>query len=109
MTPGDPTVNRNRFTAFAIVLLLATIFIAYGSLYPFQYYDSTYPDDSLAYLMSTWRDWDNSRDLLPNILLYLPLLRHLRVAAAVARSGAGLDRDTRRRGTCRRHRDGAVP
>jgi VanZ family protein len=73
---NDPLDRSRRTTASArgcaIVLLLATIFIVYGSLYPFQYYDGSYPDGPAAYLMSTWREWDNSRDLLPNILLYLP-------------------------------------
>ena len=56
----------------AIVLLLATIVILYGSLYPFEYYDPNYSEGPLAYLMSTWQDWDSRSDLLPNILLYLP-------------------------------------
>jgi VanZ family protein len=70
--PGQSRRTTASARGCAIVLLLATIFIFYGSLYPFQYYDGSYPDGPLAYLMNTWREWDSSRDLLPNILLYLP-------------------------------------
>jgi VanZ family protein len=73
---NDPLDRSRRTTASAhgcaIVLLLATIFIVYDSLYPFQYYDRNYPGGPPAYLMSTWQGWDNNRNLLPNILLYLP-------------------------------------
>jgi VanZ family protein len=72
---GLPDRSRRRKApgrARAIVLLLATIVILYGSLYPFQYYDRSYPDGPLAYLVSTGRDWDKSGDRLSNILLYLP-------------------------------------
>jgi glycopeptide antibiotics resistance protein len=58
--------------AYAVVLLLVTIFILYGSLFPFEYYERTYPGGPPAYLLSTWRDWDHRGDLLSNILLYIP-------------------------------------
>jgi VanZ family protein len=57
---------------YAIVLLLVTVFIVYGSLFPFEYRQRTAPGGSLAYLLSTWRSWDRRGDLLANILLYLP-------------------------------------
>ncbi len=58
--------------AYAVVWLLVTIFIVYGSLFPFEYRERTYPGGPLAYLLSTWWDWDHRGDLLSNILLYLP-------------------------------------
>jgi len=58
--------------AYAAVLLLVTIFILYGSLFPFEYYERMYPGGPIAYLLSTWRDWDHRGDLLSNILLYVP-------------------------------------
>jgi VanZ family protein len=73
---NDPS-DRSRSTtapvgACAIVLLLTTIFILYGSLYPFEYYERSYPGGPLGYLSSTWQDWDHSGDLMSNVLLYLP-------------------------------------
>ena len=56
----------------AIVLLLITTVILFGSLFPFEYYERSYPGGPLAYLLSTWREWNNRGDLLANILLYLP-------------------------------------
>jgi VanZ like family len=56
----------------AIVLLLFATVILCGSLFPFEYHERSYPGGPLAYLLSTWREWDHSRDLLANILLYLP-------------------------------------
>jgi VanZ family protein len=57
----------------AIVLLLLTTVILYGSLFPFEYYEGrSYPGGPLAYLLSTWREWNYSGDQLANILLYLP-------------------------------------
>jgi hypothetical protein len=54
--PGQSRRTTASARGCAIVLLLATIFIFYGSLYPFQYYDGSYPDGPLAYLMNTWRE-----------------------------------------------------
>jgi VanZ family protein len=48
------------------------LFILYGSLFPFEYRDRYYPGGPVAYLLSTWRDWDGRGDLLSNILLYMP-------------------------------------
>jgi VanZ family protein len=56
----------------AIVLLLVTTVILFGSLFPFEYYERSYPVGPLAYLLSTWREWDHSGDLLANVLPYLP-------------------------------------
>jgi hypothetical protein len=56
----------------AIVLLLVTTVILFGSLFPFEYYEGSFPGGPLAYLLSTWREWDHGGDLLANILLYLP-------------------------------------
>jgi len=56
----------------AIVLLLVTTIILFGSLFPFEYYEGSYPGGPLGYLLSTWQEWDNRGDLLANILLYLP-------------------------------------
>ncbi len=58
--------------AYAVVLLLVTTFIFYGALFPFEYYQRTYPGGPLGYLLSTWQDWDRGGDLLSNILLYIP-------------------------------------
>jgi VanZ family protein len=55
-----------------VVLLLVTIFILYGSLFPFEHYERAYPGGPPAYLLSTWREWDHRGDLLSNILLYVP-------------------------------------
>ena len=58
--------------AYAIVFLLVVAFILYGSLYPFQFHARPTETDPLAYLLSTWRDWDHGSDLVANILLYVP-------------------------------------
>ena len=58
--------------AYVVVLLLATIFIVYGSLFPFEYRERSYPGGPVAYLLSTWHNWDRRGDLLSNILLYMP-------------------------------------
>ncbi|HUB10612.1 MAG TPA: VanZ family protein [Acetobacteraceae bacterium] len=58
--------------AYAVVLLIVVVFILYGSLFPFEYRERFYPGGPVAYLLSTWRDWDRRGDLLSNILLYLP-------------------------------------
>lgn len=65
-------VAMRTTAACAIVLLLLTTVILYGSLFPFEYYEGSYPGGPLAYLLSTWREWNHSGDLLSNILLYLP-------------------------------------
>ena len=59
--------------AYAVVLLIVVMFILYGSLFPFEYRERFYPGGSVAYLLSTWHQWDHRGDLLSNILLYLPL------------------------------------
>lgn len=58
--------------AYFVVLLLATIFIVYGSLFPFEYRERFYGGGPVLYLLSTWHDWDHRGDLLSNILLYIP-------------------------------------
>jgi len=58
--------------AYALVLVLVTAFILYGSLFPFEYREQSYPGGPVLYLLSTWRDWDHRGDLLSNILLYMP-------------------------------------
>ena len=58
--------------AYAIVLLLVTAFILYGSLFPFEYRPREFPGGPLAYLLTTAHDWDRRGDLLANILLYIP-------------------------------------
>lgn len=58
--------------AYRLVLLLVILFILYGSLFPFDFQERSYPGGPLFYLLSTWRVWDHRGDLLANILLYLP-------------------------------------
>jgi hypothetical protein len=58
-------------TAFCAIVLLTTVML-WGSLFPFEYHERSYPGGPLAYLLSTWWEWDHGRDLLANILLYLP-------------------------------------
>ena len=58
--------------AHGFVLLLAVIVIIYGSLFPFDFRERSYPGGPLLYLLGTWREWDHRGDLLANILLYLP-------------------------------------
>lgn len=67
--PGGDAVPRH---GYAIALALVVLFILYGSLYPFDYRERFYPGGSAAFLLSTWREWDDRRDLLSNILLYIP-------------------------------------
>jgi VanZ family protein len=57
----------------AIVLALVTIFIVYGSLYPFAFRQQQ-PSISgpAGTLLNTWQEWDRRGDLLSNILLYMP-------------------------------------
>ena len=58
--------------AYLVVLLVVVVFILYGSLFPFDYRERFYPGGPVAYLLSTWSDWDRRGDLLSNILLYMP-------------------------------------
>ncbi|MGA3397758.1 MAG: VanZ family protein [Acetobacteraceae bacterium] len=69
-TPHPAVAGSPR--AYAVVLLLVTMFILYGSLFPFEYREQTYPGGPVGYLLSTWQDWDHRGDLLSNILLYSP-------------------------------------
>jgi VanZ family protein len=57
---------------YGFVLLLVVLFIIYGSLFPFDFRERSYPGGPVLYLLSTWHEWDNRGDLLANILLYLP-------------------------------------
>jgi VanZ family protein len=73
---NDP-VERNctkttSARAYGFVLLLVVLVILYGSLFPFEFQERSYPDGPLLYLLGTWREWDHRGDLLANILLYLP-------------------------------------
>lgn len=70
--PRMPNSAAGSTLAYAVVLLLVTAFIVYGSLYPFVYRERTYPGGPVYYLLSTWGDWDHRGDLLSNVLLYLP-------------------------------------
>lgn len=54
------------------LLGIVTIFIVYGSLYPFVFHPAAVPGDPFGALLGTWRDWDHRGDLLSNILLYMP-------------------------------------
>ena len=58
--------------ALVCVFALVTIFIVYGSLYPFEFHRPTGATDPFRALLGTWRDWDHRGDLLSNILLYMP-------------------------------------
>lgn len=53
-------------------LALITIFIVYGSLYPFAFHVPSDATGPFRALLGTLRDWDGRGDLLSNILLYLP-------------------------------------
>lgn len=69
--PRHAVVAGSR-RAYAAVLVLVALFIVYGSLFPFEYRERSYPGGPLAYLLSTWHEWDHRGDLLSNILLYIP-------------------------------------
>jgi VanZ family protein len=56
----------------ACVLTLVTIFIVYGSLYPFVFHDPAGNANPFRILLGTWQQWDRRGDLLANILLYVP-------------------------------------
>jgi VanZ family protein len=66
--PADGALQRGHVIAAAIVVL----FILYGTLYPFEYVERDYSGGPIAYLLSTWRDWDGRGDLLSNIVLFIP-------------------------------------
>jgi VanZ family protein len=75
--PSNPSPNKllNKRTsarAYGLVLVLVVIAILYGSLFPFEFRERSYPGGPLLFLFSTWREWDHRGDLLVNILLYLP-------------------------------------
>ncbi len=70
VTGHDAVAGSRR--AYAVVLLLIAVFIVYGSLFPFEYRERSYPGGPVLYLLSTWLEWDHRGDLLSNILLYLP-------------------------------------
>src|SRR5690348_16440332 len=58
--------------AHRFVLLLVVLFILYGSLFPFDFQERSYPGGPPSYLLSTWRVWDHRGDLLANSLLSTP-------------------------------------
>jgi VanZ family protein len=65
-------LTLTRQAGEVIALAIITAVIVYGSLYPFQFHHRGLPIGPVAYLLSTWRDWDRRGDLLANILLYMP-------------------------------------
>src|SRR3974377_2134720 len=71
---NDPVKRTKTISAraYGFVLLLVLLFILYGSFFPFDFRERSYPGGPLLYLLDTWREWDNRGDLLANILLYLP-------------------------------------
>jgi len=71
---NDPVKRTKTISAraYGFVLLLVVLFILYGSLFPFDMRERSYPGGPLLYLLGTWREWDSPGDLLANILLYLP-------------------------------------
>jgi VanZ family protein len=70
--PNKPRTETTSARLYGSVLLLVVLAILYGSLFPFEFLQRSYPGGPLFYLLSTWRDWDHRGDLLANILLYLP-------------------------------------
>jgi len=75
------------------VLALVTVFIVYGSLFPFVLQRHAGAGDPLRTLLGTWRVWDGRGDLLSNILLYMPfgfLVAHTLPGRAPARMRAVL-------------------
>jgi VanZ family protein len=58
--------------AYRLVLLLVVLAIVYGSLFPFNFRETSHTGGPLLYLLGTWRAWDGRGDLLANVLLYLP-------------------------------------
>ncbi len=68
------------------VAALVAAFIAYGSLYPFEFHALPGEAGLLATLDATWRRWPGSRgDLIVNLVLYMPL--GLFLALALRRAG----------------------
>lgn len=68
----DPSVpGANRW--YAAGLVLVTVGILYGSLYPFELGQSHHTGSAIGHLIGTWHNWDRRGDLIANILLYLPL------------------------------------
>ena len=71
MTPDRPPSSRAGHRA-PWVLGIVTIFIVYGSLYPFVFHPAAVAGNPFGALLNTWQDWDHRGDLLSNILLYMP-------------------------------------
>ena len=73
---NDPVERKCTKTtsarAYGFVLLLVVLVILYGSLFPFEFQERSYPGGPLLFFLGTWREWDHRGDLLANILLYLP-------------------------------------
>lgn len=69
-----PAVGHAPATTAPLVcgLALVTIFIVYGSLYPFVWQRHAGAGDPLRTLLGAWQEWDGRGDLLSNILLYMP-------------------------------------
>jgi len=64
------SLSRRAGDVIALVIIVSVI--VYGSLYPFQFHHRGLSIGPVAYLLSTWREWDRRGDLLANILLYIP-------------------------------------
>lgn len=82
-----------RGGAFPPALAATAALIAYGSLYPFEFFACHDPLGGFLELLGTWRSGASIGDILANIVLYLPLgffaARCLTGGTAVARIGAG--------------------
>jgi len=57
----------------AIALLVVAALIIYASLFPFDFSRAQNSSGAVAHLLHSWADWDEPRDLVANLLLYMPL------------------------------------
>ena len=64
----DTTLRRNGIVALAIV----TLFIVYGSTYPFNFVAPAHPAGPFQTLWQTWNARPGRGDLIANIFFYLP-------------------------------------
>ncbi|MEA2774574.1 MAG: hypothetical protein QOD93_7536 [Acetobacteraceae bacterium] len=68
--PGNHALHAT--VPLGSILALVTLFIVYGSLYPFQFHPPAGTAGLFRTLFGTWQEWDRRGDLLSNILLYMP-------------------------------------
>ncbi|MBV9153781.1 MAG: hypothetical protein JO204_18600, partial [Alphaproteobacteria bacterium] len=66
-------MHVNSSYRYAIITIGLALVIAYGSLYPFDFYVPGTGPGPVQALLKSWEDTPGRGDFLANLLLYMPL------------------------------------